>query len=107
MSLDFYLEEPGWVERASFNITHNLTDMARAAGIYEALWRPAEHGYETAGQIVPVLEAGIAAMKADPARFQRHNPENGWGSYHGFLPCLERVLADCKAYPHARVRACG
>lgn len=43
----------------SDNITHNLRGMAREAGIYEALWRPDEHGYVYARDIVALLDAGL------------------------------------------------
>ncbi len=106
MSLDLHFYAVRETEVASFNITHNLGAMAREAGIYGALWRPEEHPeYQTAGDIVPVLEAGLAAMKADPERFKAFNAPNGWGMYHHFVPWVEEVLAACKKNPDARLEA--
>lgn len=49
MSLDFSLFETKQVVEEHYvfdiNITHNLTGMADAAGIYNALWRSRENGY--------------------------------------------------------------
>ena len=87
------------------NITHNLGRMAAEAGVYDCCWRPEENGITHARQLIEPLRAGIAAMRADPARFEQHNPKNGWGSYDGFLPWLERYLTACEQYPDATVRA--
>lgn len=114
------------------NITHNLNGMAAAAGIYEAVWRPAEMDPTRAARIreqeqaknyhgpggayaiereavihardlIEPLRAGLALLRSDPARFIAMNPENGWGSYDTFVPWVERYLAACERYPDARV----
>lgn len=109
MSLDVYLtppkcahceHSPGGYWR---NITHNLGAMAREAGIYEACWRPEEIGITKAAQLIEPLRNGIALMKADPARFQKHNSPNGWGLYENFLPWLEDYLKACESMPDADV----
>ena len=46
------------------NITHNLADMADAAGIYKYLWRPEEIGAKCAGDIIEAVEKGLALMKS-------------------------------------------
>lgn len=87
----------------SANITHNLTRMAGEAGIYQHLWRPEELKITRAGDLVEPLERGLAIMKADPARFEKLNPPNGWGSYRDFVPWIEEYLAACREHPEARV----
>lgn len=104
MSLDFYLVEPQIVDVYSGNITHNLGGMARAAGIYQVLWRPEEIGVERAEQAVPLLMAGLEKLRADPAHFETFNAPNGWGLYEHFVPFVEEVLAACKAHPRAIIR---
>jgi hypothetical protein len=101
MSLDFMLKVPGLVEVASENITHNLNKMAEAAGIYKVLWRPDENGYQLAGDIIPVLEEGLAKLKADPSFYKQFDSPNGWGIYDHFVPFVERVLEHCKGNPEA------
>jgi hypothetical protein len=88
----------------SANITHNLVRMAEAAGIYQACWRPEEVGATKAKDIIPALETGLTALKADPAHFQQLNSENGWGMYENFVPWVERYLAACEANPDATIR---
>lgn len=106
MSLDFYLEERVLTDVFSANITHNLGDMAREAGIYDALWHPERIGEVVlAHEIIQVLERGLAELKADPERFQKFDSPNGWGLYKHFVPFVEEVLAACKEHPEARVRA--
>lgn len=118
MSLDIYLNVPRstlcphcgqpWSDPSEriyeANVTHNLGGMAGEAEIYEVLWRGPENGIETAGQLIEPLERAIAAMKADPPRFEKHNPKNGWGSYEHFVPWVEELLGACKAHPESRVR---
>lgn len=102
MSLDVTLTATR-TEVYDANITHNLGAMAREAGIYEVCWRPDEVGITKAEQLIEPLRNGTALMKADPARFEKYNAENGWGLYEHFLPWLEEYLAACEANPDAEV----
>jgi len=106
MSLDVYLTVTKPTQVFEGNITHNLGQMAREAGIYEALWRPEEINVTTAEQLVPLLETGLEKLKADPIRFRRFNPENGWGTYINLVEFVERYLKACTENPDAEVRAC-
>jgi hypothetical protein len=83
------------------NITHNLGLMASKANIYYALWRPEEIGKTKAGQIIKLLEKGLADLKARPDYFKRFNALNGWGLYEHFVPFVERYLEACKESPDA------
>lgn len=108
MSLDVYLfvaDVSGGPEVEVFeaNITHNLSPMAREAGIYGAVWRPDENGIETAGGVAAALRLGLPLLRADPERFRALNSSNGWGLYENFVPWLEQYLAACEQYPAARV----
>ena len=112
MSLDVYLTttvDLGGQERRELglywgNITHNLSKMASAAHIYDALWQPEEIGVTKAAQLVPILEAGLERLKADRNYFETFNTPNGWGLYENFVPWVEKYLAACKEYPKADVR---
>ena len=86
------------------NITHNLGKMAKAAGIYPALWRPEEVGIVKAGNLVEPLQKGLAELRADPERFEALNPENGWGTYEGLLAFAAEYLIACMVYPEATIR---
>lgn len=87
------------------NITHNLIEMAKEAGVYTVVWRPEDNGIKAACQLVPILEKAISEMQANPARFERHNASNGWGLYENFLPWLERLLTACRDNPGSAVVA--
>lgn len=109
MSLDVYLEavRPTTVYRG--NITHNLGAMAKEAGLYEALWRPEElDGVApkvefAAYRLMPRLVAGLDALKAEPERFRKLNPTNGWGSYEGLVAFVEDYIMACEQNPDAKV----
>ena len=109
MSLDVYLGHPACPtcgrsgEEWSANITHNLGPMASEAGIYKCLWRPDENGIRFAHELIEPLKAGLAQMKAEPARFKKFDAKNGWGTYEQFVPWVEAYLAACIAYPEATV----
>lgn len=110
MSLDVYLTETackhcnrGGDQIYWANITHNLGRMADEAGIYQHLWRPDEIGITKAQQLIEPLRAGLALMKADPPRFEKHNATNGWGLYEHFVPFVEKYLAACEENPEADV----
>jgi len=85
------------------NITHNLGNMARAAGIYEPLWRPAENGFLKANQLVNVLRDGLKVLTENPDKFREYNPHNGWGTYDGLVRFVTDYLAACEKYPDAKV----
>ena len=83
------------------NITHNLGEMADAAGIYYACWRPKEIDAIKASDILPLLEKGFEDMKARPAYYKQFDSSNGWGLYVDFLPWVEEYLNACRKYPDA------
>ena len=83
------------------NITHNLGEMAGAAGIYKHLWRPEEIDITTASQLIEPLTIGLVKLKAKPKFFEKFNSPNGWGMYEHFVPFVEEYLAACKKYPDA------
>lgn len=87
----------------SANLTHNLTDMAREAGLYGVIWRPEEHGIRMARQLVEPLRRGLEVLRSDPERFRKLNPENGWGSYDGFVSFVAKYSVACIDHPDAMV----
>ena len=112
MSLDVSLIMPACIvctqgERTVFdaNITHNLNDMAEAAGIYEACWHPEEIGATHARDIISHLRKGLEWLREHPAAAKEHNSPNGWGNYEDFVPWVERYLEACVKYPNARIEA--
>lgn len=103
MSLDITLTAIRPTTVYDANITHNLGRMAKEAGIYEHLWRPAGIGVNRAWHLIEPLKDGIALMKSDPPRFAKHNADNSWGTYDQFLPWLEKLLEACEANPDADI----
>jgi hypothetical protein len=109
MSLDVYLDMPkcpncgrgGTLYNA--NITHNLAEMATAAGIYRWLWRPEELGVKTAQELIEPLARAIHDMKSEPDFYKKHDSPNGWGTYDDFVPWLEKYLQACELYPESLV----
>ena len=103
MSLDVTLKKVMPTEVYSSNITHNLNKMAEAAGIYEVLWRPEDLDLKYASELIPLIEEGLAKLKADPEYYKKFDSPNGWGKYEDFVPFVEEYLAACKENPDAEV----
>lgn len=85
------------------NITHNLGQMADAAGFYKQLWRPEETDVVTASQLGLHIEKGIKELESNPDKYKEFSASNGWGTYEQFLPWLRELLQACKEYPDAIV----
>lgn len=117
-----YLYDYELIEVFDANITHNLTEMADKAGIYEACWRPyqlhpeyvelndndLEYEFEQnhvmhAKDIIPILEKGYKDMLKRPEYYEKFDSPNGWGLYVNFLPWVKRYLDACKEYPEAEI----
>jgi len=90
-------------ELHSSNITHNLAEMARAAGLYEALWCPGENGMTHAHQLIEPLKLGLEKLLADPERYKQFDSPNGWGLYKHFVPFVSAYLVACQKHPSGRV----
>lgn len=115
-----------------YNITHNLGGMAQEAGLYDAMWHPANldpemkariqeryeakdyHGPEGAfalersvtiyaRDLIQPLKDGLALLQAEPERFKAFNPDNSWGNYEGLVDFAAAYLAACIQYPDAEV----
>ncbi len=103
MSYDIYLTiDTGGPEHAlvtdGWNYTSNCAPMWRQAGADLATFHARK-----AGDCLPVLDAAIAAMRADPDTFRKMDPPNGWGSYDSLLPQLEALAEDLRRHPNATV----
>ena len=105
MGLSVYLKAECLVEIYDNNITHNLGDMAEAAGIYSHLWRPEEIGITRAEQLIQPLTNGLKWLKDCPEHFKQYDSPNGWGTYKHFVPFVENYLKACEENPDALVEA--
>lgn len=103
MSLDVSLlvQKPASVY--ADNITHNLYEMAKAAGIYKHLWRPDEIGITHAHQLIEPLRQGLELLRSDEKRFREFDSPNGWGRYEHLVRFVADYLAACEANPNATV----
>ena len=85
------------------NITHNLTEIAAEAGLYDAVWRPDENGFDKAAQIVPVLANGIVELHDRKEYYKQFDASNGWGTYEQFVEFLLEYFAAAVKYPDAKI----
>lgn len=100
MSLGIYLDCPCCGSKAwEASPTYNLGPMWREAGCDMGEWEG-----KTGEEVGPMLKAAIEAMRADPERFKRLNPENGWGDYDGLLDVFETFAAAVTQHPKFKIR---
>ena len=101
MSLTFTLSEykkDGEV-LFSYNLTHNLAEMARQAGL-GCLWHPeAAFAWEIAGDI----ERGLIQLVCAKEQYEQYNPENGWGSWSDLVLFAATALQACRNHPKAYI----
>lgn len=98
MSLDFSFLRTETV--FDINVTHNLVPMWKEAGVYDCLYNSERL---TPAMILPILEIGLAYMKAQPERFKALNPSNGWGSYENAIGVLEAIISACRQHPKSKI----
>lgn len=96
MSLDIWLTATVETEVVSKNITHNLNQMWKEAGVYTALY---ESTGKKAQEVLAVLEAGLTKMHNNPDYFKQFNAPNGWGTYENAVKWLTDLIVEFKAYP--------
>jgi len=66
------------------------------------LWRPDEMvGLDTADDIAELLDEGWNILLADPEKFKKFNPENGWGDYEGLCNFVYNYRNACWENPGA------
>jgi hypothetical protein len=114
MSLDVYLQmyvDTGGKEKHRVvlyeaNITHNLTGMADACGLYKPVWRPEDIVIKTGADLIQHLRDGIKRLESAPAYYSQFDSESGWGTYNQFLPFLRGLLVACVQHPKAEYYAC-
>lgn len=85
------------------NITHNVTRMADAVGLYQPIWRPDENKIITAKDLIDILHNGLLLLKSDPEKYKLLEPENKWGRYSDFIIFIEDLLKNCIKYPNATI----
>lgn len=102
MSLDFTLTVND-EDVFSRNITHNLTNMADAAGIYQVLWHPEQFNSTKAVDCIEPLKNGLFELISNKAKYEAMNSPNGWGMYEDFVPFVTAVLTACCEYPLADI----
>lgn len=108
LDVDLFVTKPCSVY--SNNITHNLGKMANQVllsnghTLYEALWRPDEHGWSFARDIDDMLDEGWNILLSNPELFKKFNPENGWGSYEGLCDFVYNYRNACWNNPDAELR---
>ena len=78
MSLDITLQTPEGIA-GDHNITHNLKEMAIAAGFGQELWRQEETDIHFASDLIEILAVGVARLKGRPLHYDQFNAKNGWG----------------------------
>lgn len=106
MSYDIWLQPVGYPDhddgnwsQLAINYTYNAWRMFEAVsgGSLTDL-----HGASTE-EAASILECAIIGMLVDEAEVRPLEPENGWGSYDGFLEYLRELHRRCATAPGMEV----
>lgn len=102
MGISIWLEFNGAVfDDDNHNITHNVADMWRAAGCYDALYNSEGR---LARDVIPTLCEAFCKMHRDPATYEAMNPSNGWGSYRVAMEFLSGLIQSFRRIPDGVIR---
>jgi len=115
MSLDLNIVSPRCCEcnhevtYASFNITHNLTAMAKAVvltnlqddddpyTLYDLLWRG---DVCKVSVFVTLLPRAIRKLEDAPEYYRKFDQPSGWGTYDDFMSMLIKLQRCCNDVPN-------
>lgn len=100
MSLDFSLVRRMPTEIAHANITHNMTNLWEALGIYEQLYN--SHG-KYANEVYNDLRRALDVLLSDPEYFKKYDSPNGWGTVDAAIRFLTEITEACKEYPYSYI----
>ena len=103
MSLDITLQTPEGLFWSMHNITHNLKEMAIAAGFGQELWRQGKTDVHFASDLIEILAVGVARLKGRPLHYDQFNAKNGWGMREDLIRFTEELLQDCIYSPDAEI----
>lgn len=82
-----------------YNITHNLKEMARKAGVYDELWEPNSIEIIHAEALIKPLADGLESLLKLPHYFEQFNAKNGWGKREHLVEFLRSYLLACLKNP--------
>ena len=82
--------------------TYNVGDMYREALGFSL----GELDGKNACDSLDILDKGIKDMQANPDKYKKMNPENGWGNYEGALEYLLNIRHQCHRYPKCTILVC-
>lgn len=82
------------------NYTSNVSPMWTHALGYEL----ADLKDRLAADALPDLQRAVAAMEADPDKYEAMGPTNGWGGYEGAHRYLRDLRDACATHPGTAIR---
>lgn len=97
----------GGHELGEWNLTYNLSTMLRAAGFpgwQEVVGKDAA-SIPTGRNTVPVFEAVLVELLANPTKYRALNPPNGWGNYEQAVETFRDFIAKVGPYPDAKIES--
>lgn len=82
------------------NITSNLINMAKACGVYSALW---ESNGQTLYYITDVVKEGLFKLNDNPTYYKQFDSSNGWGVYKNFVSFVSACVEAFEEYPESTI----
>jgi len=105
MSYHFYLEINSKQKPPVTVFRNNYT--SNAYKMFRLAFRSKEHfkafDNKSAKECLMEIDSALKIMKANPYRFKKYNPENGYGDYEGAYHFLFNFGVACLRYPKAKI----
>lgn len=84
--------------------TYNLSPMWRKAGVFES---SRDLNGRNAGELAPILAAGLIDALSHSRDNKELDPPNGWGDYAGFIDILTHFTRLAYDYPDGTIEWSG
>lgn len=108
MGLDVVIQDENDNIVYNSDITHNVGLMAEKVSLefYKSIWRPEElYNEPKSSDIVKEIEKGLTELVLNKAKYDKYEPENGWGGYKDLVLFVIHYLEKLKEYHNCKIFA--
>ena len=103
LDISFTTLQPVALPQSERHITHNLVPIAKAVGVYEALWRPESAGYTKAKDVLPIMKEALRQLRERAKELKALEPPKGYGSMEDLRQDLQALIVVAEEYPEADI----
>jgi len=103
MSLDLWMAKPECPTCKHSETTENMNYTYNVSPMWYAIFPDDRNMIDIDGMTGEEaniqLKDALSCLVAEPKKFQAMEPENNWGSYHGFIIYIMNLIEECNKHP--------